>query len=158
MAVIDSFWTVISATVPLLKLELFWKFIPTNLEIFDHAELFSVKLFPLKVTFSGVILEYEGSICQRHKRALFPYKKLQKGNSNLSNPYVRSIFTLLLIKQIFEKNKSMRPAFKRWTQFWPRITSDFCIYVMAEMNTEQKGKIGVAVQIWLWVQVKLMAW
>ena len=76
MAVIDSFWTGISATVSLLKLKIFWKFVPTNLEIFDHVEVFSVKFFPLKATFSGAVLEYEGSICQRHKRALFNYKKL----------------------------------------------------------------------------------
>ena len=76
MAVTDSFWTVISATVSLLKLKLFGKFVSSNLGIFDHVEVFSVKLFPLKVTFSEVILEYEGSICQRHKRALFTYKKL----------------------------------------------------------------------------------
>ena len=54
--------------------------------------------------------------------ALFPYKKLQKGTSDMSNPYVHSTFTLLLIKQIFEKNKSSKGASESRTQFWPRIT------------------------------------
>ena len=39
------------------------------------------------------------------KRHFFPIKKLQKGSSDLSNPYVHSIFILFLIKQIFEKKK-----------------------------------------------------
>ena len=37
-----------------------------------------------------------------------------------------SIFSLLLIKQIFEKKKSLRAASKSWTQFWPRINPYLC--------------------------------
>ena len=55
---------------------------------------------------SGVILETEGGIWGRYKKALFPYKKLWKGTSDLSNPYVHGTFKLLLIKQFFQKNKS----------------------------------------------------
>ena len=38
----------------------------------------------------------------------------------MSNPYAYIIFTLLLIKQIFE-NRSLRAASESQTQFWPRI-------------------------------------
>ena len=40
----------------------------------------------------------------------------------MNNPYVHNIFTMLLIKQIFEKNKSLRVASKSRMRFWPRIT------------------------------------
>ena len=40
---------------------------------------------------------------------------------DLSNPNVYSIFTLLLIKQIFNKNESSKVASESWTQLWPRI-------------------------------------
>ena len=36
----------------------------------------------------------------------------------MSYPYVPNIFTLLLIKQIFQKNKSSREVSERSTQFW----------------------------------------
>ena len=52
---------------------------------------------------SGIISEVEGSIQQKYKRTLFPYKKLLKGTTDFSNPYVHSIFTLLLMKPVFEK-------------------------------------------------------
>ena len=57
------------------------------------------------------------------KRHFLPKKKVKKGTSDLSYLYVHSIFTLLLIKQIFEKNKSLRAASKSQTPLWPRITS-----------------------------------
>ena len=41
----------------------------------------------------------------------------------MSKHYVHNIFTLFLIKQIFEKYKSSRAAPKNRTQFWSRITS-----------------------------------
>ena len=44
-------------------------------------------------------------------------------------PFIHSIFTLLLIKQIFKKNKSSRAASESQMQFWPRITPDICICV-----------------------------
>ena len=40
------------------------------------------------------------------------------GTSDLSYPYVHSIFTLLLIKQVFEKIKSLRAASEIRTQFY----------------------------------------
>ena len=39
-------------------------------------------------------------------------------------PNVRSIFTLLLVKQIFQ-NKSLRAASKSQTQYWARITPSY---------------------------------
>ena len=53
---------------------------------------------------TGFKLKTEGSSCQRYKMALFHYKKSIKGTSDLTNPYVHSIFVLLLTKQIFETN------------------------------------------------------
>ena len=51
------------------------------------------------------------------KRALFHNKKVKKGTPNLTSPYVHSRFTLVLIKQIFEKNRSLRAASGSQTQF-----------------------------------------
>ena len=63
------------------------------------------------------MLEIEDSPWQRYKTALFPSKKLYKGTSDLKNPYVHSMFILLLIKNFFEKNKSLRAAYKHWMHF-----------------------------------------
>ena len=46
----------------------------------------------------------------------------------MSNHYVHSIFTLPLIKQIFEKNKSLRAASKSRTQVWLTSTPDWFLY------------------------------
>ena len=51
------------------------------------------------------------------KRALFHYKKVKKGTPNLTSLCVHSIFTIVLIKQIFEKNKSLRALSRSRTQF-----------------------------------------
>ena len=51
------------------------------------------------------------------KRVLFHYRKVKKGTHNLTSPYVHSIFSTVLIKQIFEKNKSLRTASGSRTQF-----------------------------------------
>ena len=37
------------------------------------------------------------------KRVLFHYKNVKKGTLNLTSPYVHSLFTIVLIKRIFEK-------------------------------------------------------
>ena len=66
---------------------------------------------------SGVILETEGSIQKMQKGHFFTSKKLKIGTPNLTSPYVHSIFTVVLIKQIFEKNKSLRAASGSRTQF-----------------------------------------
>ena len=55
------------------------------------------------VKFTGVILQTEGGIWKTEKRALFHYKKVQKGTPNLNPPHVHSLFTIVLIKQVFEK-------------------------------------------------------
>ena len=57
----------------------------------------------LKEIISGIILETEGSIRKIQKRVFFQYKKVKKGTPNLTSPYVYSLFTLVFIKQIFEK-------------------------------------------------------
>ena len=60
--------------------------------------------------YTGVILETEGSIWKIQKRALFLYKKVKKGILMSTSPYVDSFFTIVLISQIFKKNKSSRAA------------------------------------------------
>ena len=67
--------------------------------------------------FTGVILESEGSVQKIQKRALFQYKKVKKGTPNLTSRYVHSIFTIVLIKQIVEKNNSSTAASGSRTQF-----------------------------------------
>ena len=85
------------------------KLFPLRHSIFEPTPLVFLSLNDRNkryfVLISGVILEIEGSVRQRYKRALFPYKKLYKGASDLSNPYVHSTFALLLMKQIFESHK-----------------------------------------------------
>ena len=77
---------------------------------------------------SGVILETEDSVRQMYKRALFlNYKKLIKKTPD-EQIYVHSIFSLLLIRQVFEKNKSSRTAFKSQRQFWPIINYPWLSY------------------------------
>ena len=65
----------------------------------------------------GVILETEDSVRKIQKGALFHYKKVKKGTPNLTSPYVHSFFTLVLIRQFFEKNTSSRAASGSRTQF-----------------------------------------
>ena len=74
---------------------------------------------------SGVILETEGSVRKIQKKALFPCKKVKKGTLNLTSPYVDSLCTIVLIKQIFEKNKSLWAASRSQTQFQSKITPDY---------------------------------
>ena len=66
---------------------------------------------------AGVILETEGSAWKIQKRALFHYKKVKKGTPYLTPPYVHNLFTIALIKQICEKNRSLRAASGSWMQF-----------------------------------------
>ena len=66
---------------------------------------------------AGIILETEGSIPKIQKRALFHYKKVKKGTLTLTSLYVHGIFTTVLIKQIFNKNKSLRAASGSQNQF-----------------------------------------
>ena len=66
---------------------------------------------------TGIILETEGSVQKILKGALFHYKKVKKGTPNLTPPYVHSLFTIVSIKQIFEKNKSSRTASGSRTHF-----------------------------------------
>ena len=51
------------------------------------------------------------------KKALFHYKKVKKGTPNLTSPFIHSLFTIVLIKKFFEKNKSSRAASENRTQF-----------------------------------------
>ena len=64
-----------------------------------------------------IILETEGSIRKIQQRALFQYKTVKKGTPNLTFPYDHSLFTIVLVKQIFEKNKSWRAVSRSQTQF-----------------------------------------
>ena len=72
----------------------------------------------------GIILETEGSIQKIQKRALFHYKTVKKGTPNLTYPYIHDFFTIVLIKQISEKNKSSRAASRNQTQFKPEINPE----------------------------------
>ena len=65
----------------------------------------------------GVVLETEGSVRKMQKRTLFHCKKVKKGTPNMTSPHVHNLFTIYLIKQIFEKNKSSRAASESRTQF-----------------------------------------
>ena len=51
------------------------------------------------------------------KKALFHNKKVIKGTPNLTSPSVHSLFTIVLIKQTSEKNKSSRAVSGSRTQF-----------------------------------------
>ena len=73
---------------------------------FKLTKLLALPFHPKKRCKSRVILEIERSVKQRYKRPLFLKKKSIKGTSDLSNPYVHVIFTLLLVKLISKKNKS----------------------------------------------------
>ena len=66
--------------------------------------------------YAGVIVETEGNVRKMQKRALFHHKKIKKDTPNLTSPYVHSLFTIFLIKQVFEKNKSPRAASGSRTQ------------------------------------------
>ena len=70
-----------------------------------------------KKSHTGVIVETEGSVRKMQKRVLFHYKKVKKDAPNLASPYVHSLFTIFLIKQIFGKNKSSRAASGSQTHF-----------------------------------------
>ena len=59
---------------------------------------------------SAIILETEGSVRKIQKRAFPTRKKLKKGTPIFTSPHVHSLFTTVLIKQVFEKNKSSRAA------------------------------------------------
>ena len=65
---------------------------------------------------AGVILETEGNVQKIQKRTLFHYKKVKKSTPNLSSPDVYILFTIVLIKQVFEKIKSLRIACGSQTQ------------------------------------------
>ena len=59
------------------------------------------------INIPGVILETDGSIQKIQKRALFHCKKkVKKGTSNLTSPYVHNFFTIVLIKQIKKKKSN----------------------------------------------------
>ena len=66
---------------------------------------------------TGIILETEGTVQKIQKRALFHQKKVKKGTPNLTSPCDHSFFALVLIKQIFEKNRSSRAVPEIQTQF-----------------------------------------
>ena len=70
---------------------------------FKLTKLLALPFHPKKRCKSRFILEIERSVKQRYKRPLFFKKKPIKGTSDLSNPYVHVIFTLLLVKLISKK-------------------------------------------------------
>ena len=77
-----------------------------------------INMVSLRWPLSRVILETESSV-----------HKIQGRYPNLTSLYVHSLFTIVLIKQIFEKNKSLKAVSGSRTQFWPKITTD-SMYLM----------------------------
>ena len=67
--------------------------------------------YDVMMSITMIILETEGSIQKIQKRVLFHYKKVKKGTPNLTSSYIHSLFTIVLMKQIFEKKTS------HWRQF-----------------------------------------
>lgn len=66
-----------------------------------------IQTYTQELSLTSIIKDYfkiEGSVQQRYKRTLFSYKRLQKGTSNLNNPYFHSTFTLNLIKNFKKIN------------------------------------------------------
>ena len=55
--------------------------------------------------YTGVILETEGSIWKIQKKGTFSLQKNKKGIPYLTSSYDHSLFAIVLIKQIFEKNR-----------------------------------------------------
>ena len=77
-------------------------------------------LFTFVYVFSGstrIILEPEGNIWKIQKKGTFHDRIVKKGTPNLTFPYVHNLFINVLIKQIFEINKSLRVASGSLTQF-----------------------------------------
>ena len=75
-------------------------------------------LFSNKSLFKG---EYSQGLFYKLRAAFGIYKK---GTPNLTSPYVYSLFTFVLIKQIFLKNMSLRAASGIRTQFWHKKPLD----------------------------------
>ena len=46
-----------------------------------------------------------GQCLKDTKKGTFSLQKVEKGTANLTSPYVHGLFTVVLIKQVFEKNK-----------------------------------------------------
>ena len=65
----------------------------------------------------AIILETDGSVQKIQKSALFHNKKVKKGTPHLTSPNVNSLLPIVLIKQIFENNNSLRAASGNQTQF-----------------------------------------
>ena len=91
--------------------------LPAHISFFCLTQLIQLNICPICLIFAlcyahkhpGVIVETEGSIRKMQKRALFHYQKVKKGTTNLTSPYVHSLFTI----------RSQTP---NWTQFQPKTT------------------------------------
>ena len=66
---------------------------------------------------SEVILETGGNVQKIQKGHFFTTKKLKRGTPYLTSPYVHCLFIIVLIEQIFERNKSSRAVSGSQTQF-----------------------------------------
>ena len=74
-------------------------------------------MISLIIHYSEVILETKGSVRERHKRALVTLQNYKRAPLILSYPNVLGIFTLILVKQIFQKFKSLRAVSESWMQY-----------------------------------------
>ena len=59
-------------------------------------------MISIRYELTGVILETEGSVRKIQKKGTFSLQKVKKGTPDLTSPYVHDLFTVVLIKQIFE--------------------------------------------------------
>ena len=72
----------------------------------------------------------EGSIWKIYKRVLFLIKNYKRTPLILATPLsIAYLATLLVIKHIFDKNKSLKAASWNQMHFWPRITLGGCFFI-----------------------------
>ena len=81
-------------------------------------------MLSIMLSLFGVVSETEGCIWKIQKGHFFTMKQLKRAPLNLTSSYIHGLFTIVLIKQIFEKNKLLRAASRNWTQFKPEINPD----------------------------------
>ena len=81
------------------------------------------RLGPASYLYQGLFLKLKVTSDKDIKGQFCPVKTYKRvATSDLNNSYENVNFKLLLIKQIFERNKSSRAASESRTQFWLKIT------------------------------------
>ena len=87
------------------------------------THLSSQRLGPASYLYQGLFQKLKTTSGKDIKGQFCPVKTYKRvATSDLNNPYDHINFKLLLIKQIFERNKSSRTVSESRTQFWLKIT------------------------------------